>query len=177
MVGNGGGSQSAPLACHESEDQEPRRWAVLCRRMRRPKLPPRSSGIVLVSLVLAPVNGVRQMGRRENMAFESGVHDLVIQAETLSTDLLRENNPLAAAAIREIREPRNHRSSVRRQKRSLCRLLRTDSNLQKHGHIGLITSNQGNLRHGQSSLKRVSKMTTSEGTGLFLKMHLPTSPA
>ena len=134
-------------------------------------------GIFLVSLVLAPVNGVRQMGRRENMAFESGVQDLVIQAETLSTDLLRENNPLAAAAIREIREPRNHRSSVRRQKRSLCRLLRTDSNLQKHGHIGLITSNQGNLRHGQSSLKRVSKMTTSECTGLFLKMHLPTSPA
>ena len=134
-------------------------------------------GILLVSLFLAPVNGVRQMGRCENMAFESGVQNVVIQAGTLSTGLLCENNPLAGAAIREIREPRNHPGSVRRQKRSLCRLLRTDSNLQKHGHIVQITSNHGNLRHGQSSLKRVSKLTTSECTGLFLKLHLPTSPA
>ena len=79
------------------------------------------------------------------MAFESGVQDVVIQAETLSTGLLREHNPLAAAAILEIREPRNYPGSARRQKRSLCRLLRTDSNLQKHGHIVQITSNHGSL--------------------------------
>ena len=101
---------------------------------------------------------------------ESEDQDVVIQAETLSTGLLRENNPLAAAAIREIREPRNHFSSVRSQKRSLCRLLRTDSNLQKYGHIVQITSNHGSLNH------RMSKITTNERNVLFLKLHLPTSP-